>query len=50
MSGSSMLNTFRGVLFAIRLTLADAVREAHTATGGVIQSDGQVLVMMLGLP
>jgi hypothetical protein len=30
------------------LTPSDAVREAHTATGGVIQSDGRVLVMMLG--
>ena len=29
------------------LTPTDAVREAHTATGGVIQSNGQVLVMML---
>lgn len=27
---------------------SDAVREAHTATGGLIQSDGRVLVMMLG--
>jgi hypothetical protein len=30
------------------LTPSDSVREAHTATGGVIQSDGRVLVMMLG--
>lgn len=30
------------------LTPSDAVREAHTATGGSIQSDGRVLVMMLG--
>jgi hypothetical protein len=31
-----------------RLLPSDAVREAHTATGGLIQSDGQVLVMMMG--
>lgn len=30
------------------LTPSDAVREAHTATGGAIQSDGRVLVMTLG--
>ncbi|HVP50577.1 MAG TPA: LssY C-terminal domain-containing protein [Terriglobales bacterium] len=30
------------------LTPFDAVREARTATGGAIQSDGRVLVMMLG--
>jgi hypothetical protein len=30
------------------LTPSDTVREAHTATGGAIQSDGRVLVMMLG--
>ena len=29
------------------LTPSDAVREAHTATGGSIQSDGRVLVMAL---
>jgi hypothetical protein len=30
------------------LTPSDTVREAHTATGGAIQSDGRVLVMALG--
>jgi hypothetical protein len=30
------------------LTPSDAVSEAHTATGGAIQSDGRVLVMALG--
>jgi hypothetical protein len=30
------------------LVPSDAVREAHTATGGAIQSDGRVLVMLLG--
>jgi len=30
------------------LTPSDAVREAQTATGGAIQSDGRVLVMRLG--
>jgi len=29
------------------LTPSDLVREAHTATGGAIQSDGRVLVLML---
>ena len=30
------------------VTPSDAVREAHTATGGAIQSDGRILVMVLG--
>ena len=29
------------------LTPADVVREAHTATGGAIQSDGRVVAMVL---
>jgi hypothetical protein len=32
----------------VYLTPSDAVREARTATGGAIQSDGRILVMILG--